>query len=293
MNEIAQYAEEYLNNIYWKDLIGEYRTRPFYDISNEDVQEMILFILKELEKPLEKTGEHRKTKWEHGWNESLEQNDFVPGYFNKYPVMRFNQKFIRSNSIDGKLEYHLFCAIQEYLFAKYLKDFSAIYEFGCGTGHNLFRMRNANKEALLCGLDWTTSGVRNVEKVGKLLKNVKGVVFDMFEPNFNYKLAENSAVVTVASMEQLGDDFHLFLSYLIDQKPSLVLHIEPFQNLLDPDNLLDYLSIQYMKKRNYINGYIECLEGLGKDKVEIIDLERSYVGSLFIDGYTILAWRPV
>jgi hypothetical protein len=293
MNEIAQYAKEYLDKIYWKDLIGEYRTRPFYDISNEDVQEMILFILKELEKPLEKTGEHRKTKWEHGWNESLALNNFVPGYFGKYPVMRFNQKFIRSNSIDGKLEYYFFCAIQEYLFNKYLQDFSAIYEFGCGTGHNLFRMRNANREATLYGLDWTTSGVKNVERINTLLNNVRGVTFDMFEPNHDYPLDENSAVVTVASIEQLGADFHPFLDYLFEQKPKLVLHIEPFQDLLDPDNLLDYLSIQYMKKRNYISGYIEYLKGLGKDKVQIIDLERSYVGSLFIDGYTVLVWRPV
>jgi hypothetical protein len=116
------------------------------------------------------------------------------------------------------------------------------------------------------------------------------VLFDMFLPDLNFSLKPNSAVVTVASLEQLGTGFEKFVHYVVEQKPDIVVHIEPFQDLLNPDNLLDYLSLQYMKKRNYIDGYVQYLQSSGK--AEIIMYERSYIGSLFVDGYTILVWQP-
>ena len=292
MNEICQYVENYVSNIHWRDNINDYfSSSPYRTLSNGERDEWLLFILEELKKPLEKAGDHRKQKWEDGWEQSLNSKEYVPGYFGKYPVVRFNREFVKSNHLDNHLEYHLFCGLQEYLFGALLKNVSNIYEFGCGTGHNLVRMRSINKEAKLYGLDWTESGVQSVNNLESVIHNVEGVLFDMFNPDPDFHLEPNSAVVTVASLEQLGKNWGSFLSFIMKEKPDIVVHIEPFQDLLDPTNLLDWLSLEYMKKRNYIDGYVEYLKV--SDKAEIITLERSFIGSLFIDGYTVLAWQPL
>jgi trans-aconitate methyltransferase len=283
-------VDNYVKNIYWKDGIGDYRTNPYYPLDKEKRDKWILFILKELANPLEQTGKHRKQQWEDGWQESLDLKEYIPGYFGKYPIMRFNGEFVRSNHLDNDLEYHFFAGLQEYLFGALLQHVENVYEFGCGTGHNLVRMRAVNKKAKLYGLDWTQSGVQSVNNLEPMLHNVEGVLFDMFLPDLNFSLKPNSAVVTVASLEQLGTGFEKFVHYVVEQKPDIVVHIEPFQDLLNPDNLLDYLSLQYMKKRNYIDGYVQYLQSSGK--AEIIMYERSYIGSLFVDGYTILVWQP-
>ena len=291
MNEICKYVDNYVKEIHWRDGINDYsRNSPYRTLSNGERDEWILFILEELKKPLEEAGDHRKQKWEDGWGQSLNSKEYVPGYFGKYPVIRFNREFVRSNHLDSKLEYHFFCGLQEYLFGALLKNVSNIYEFGCGTGHNLVRMRSINKEAKLYGLDWTESGVRSVNNLESVIHNVEGVLFDMFNPDLDFHLKPNSAVVTVASLEQLGKDFKPFLSFIMKEKPDIVIHIEPFQDLLDPTNLLDYLSLEYMKKRNYIDGYVKYLKE--SDGAEIITFERSFIGSLFLDGYSVLVWQP-
>jgi hypothetical protein len=62
---------------------------------------------------------------------------------------------------------------------------------------------------------------------------------------------------------------------------------------LDPEHLLDNLSIRYFKKRNYLDGLIRYLEEKEQNKeVKIIEIKRTYVGSFFIDGYSIVIWAP-
>ena len=61
---------------------------------------------------------------------------------------------------------------------------------------------------------------------------------------------------------------------------------------LDSNNLIDYLSIKYFDKRNYLNGLRNHLFSLQNEgKIEIIQDQRSYIGSMFVDGYSIIAWR--
>ena len=80
----------------------------------------------------------------------------------------------------------------------------------------------------------------------------------------------------------------------MSSRPKLVVHIEPFEDLLDPYNLLDNLSVQYMRKRGYINGYCEYVQSLeSQGKATIHKFQRSFIGSRFIDGYTVFVWSPV
>jgi len=63
---------------------------------------------------------------------------------------------------------------------------------------------------------------------------------------------------------------------------------------LDSNELLQYLSIRYFNKRKYLEGYINKLRELEKrGKVVIHDVIRTGIGSLYIEGYSVIAWSPV
>ncbi|SVE25301.1 uncharacterized protein METZ01_LOCUS478155, partial [marine metagenome] len=77
-------------------------------------------------------------------------------------------------------------------------------------------------------------------------------------------------------------------------KASIVVNIEPMSEPLDDNELLQYLSIKYFEKRGYLKDYIKKLKKLEKDgKVVINDITRTGIGSLFIEGYSIISWSPV
>ena len=55
-----------------------------------------------------------------------------------------------------------------------------------------------------------------------------------------------------------------------------------------------YNYIKYFEKRGYLKDYIEKLKILEQDgKVIIHDIKRTGIGSLFIEGYSIISWSPV
>lgn len=272
----------------------------YSEISKSANNEAILRVLNALNSDLIQVGAHRSGDWEKGWQENYENykqsknlSDVIPKYFNKIPLIRWKQEWIQPNS--PTMEYDMLGLIVNFITDSYLEDFSNVYEFGCGTGHNLLRIRNRMQDVNLIGLDWATSSQALIRQVAVDTSDPKftGENFDYFKPNRDLKIRDNSAVITVASLEQTGSKFNEFIDYLVEQKPSLVIHIEPMWEPLDETNLLDYLSIKYFEKRNYLNGlqkYIEHLENQGK--AEIVKKDRTYVGSFYIDGYSLLVWKP-
>lgn len=257
-------------------------------LNKKETDETIIKILDVLLDPsLPFSGAHRHQQWEKGWGENLKSGDITPKYFGKYKVNRINQKFVIGNS--KKFEQEMLYSIINELGYKYLIKATDIYEFGCGTGHNLLKVEKINPKATLHGFDWTVSSNLIVNRLGFHSER-----FDFFEPDFSIGLAENSAVYTVAALEQVGTRYEQFLKYLLRNKPLVVVHVEPIPELLDPTNLLDYLSIKYMEKRKYLTGYLDTLRTLEKQgKIEILEARRSGVGSMFIDGYSIIVWRPI
>jgi len=171
---------------------------------------------------------------------------------------------------------------------KYMSKVMNIYEFGAGTGHNLLRMRLHNFFADLYGFDWARSSVKVMKRLGLTVKQ-----FDFFNPDYKIVLEENSAVYTVAALEQTGNMYHAFVEYLLRNKPSIVVHIEPIPELLDKTKLIDYLSIKYMEKRKYLSDYLIYLKELERDgKIKILETRRSGIGSKMLDGYSVIAWKP-
>ena len=230
------------------------------------------------------SGAHRRKQWEKGWGENLESGDGVPKYFGKYKVQRLNGRFVEGLSQD--YERQMLYTIVDSLAKKYLCNLSDVYELGCGTGHNLWRIKRINPKAQLHGFDWTKSSNNLVKSQG-----FHSEVFDFFKPP-SFQLQPNSGVYTVAALEQVGTDFKKVVAYLLKNKPAVVVHIEPIPELLDSTKLLDYLSIQYMHKRKYLRGYLTYLEELEKKgKIKILEARRSGIGSMMIDGYSIIVWK--
>lgn len=270
-------------------------------ISEEEKDEILLKIIKTLFDPeVIKAGKHRQEQWEKGWGENLEaytkdsNESIIPRYFGKYGIVRWKQQFI--SPVSPNFEYNMLAAVQYWLFDKYLREADSIYEFGCGTGHNLLRVREVNETANLYGLDWAYSSQEIIKKISleRSDSKLKAHNFDFFNPDKSFKLNEKSVIFTVAALEQIGDNSQPFIDYLLENKPEICIHIEPIAELLDPDNLVDYLSIQYFKKRNYLNEYLSKLQELEKEgRVKIHQAQRSFIGSLYIEGYSVIVWSPL
>ncbi len=247
-----------------------------------------------------RAGAHRYDDWEKGWTENAEamkstqdMNHLLPRYFHKIDIVRWKQEWIKP--LTQRFEYEMFAALQYWIFDKYLRNCGAVYEFGCGTGHNLLRAMEVNPHAKFWGLDWTKASqdvISTLQEKG--LENIFAHRFNFFEPDYAFDFETNSVAMTIASLEQTGQNFRPFIQYLLDKKPSLVIHIEPIAELLDESHPLDKLSIEYFRKRNYLDGLLSFLEKLESDgKIQILRKSRSWIGSFFIEGYSVIVWRPL
>jgi len=281
-------------------IISKIKECNFYynDLTTQERDTVILLILKTLfDGEMKTTGSHRINDWINGWGENLNNftktskfSDLIPKYFGKFPYVRWNNKFIKP--VKNNFEYNMVRILQYWLFEKYFTEVNNVYEFGCGTGHNLFRVQEVNENARLYGLDWASTSQQNIMKINENLgMNFDSNKFDFFNIDKSFKLHKNSGIFTFAALEQVSENYIDFIQYLITQKPKICLHIEPMDEYLDSDNLLDYLSIKYFEKRNYLSGLKTYLLRLQKDGViEIIQDQKSCIGSVFIDGYSIIAW---
>ena len=248
---------------------------------------------------LVKSGKKRKKNWENGWKENNDllrkrkiHRSIVPKYFGKYNILRFNNKLIKP--VSKNFELNLFYLIQIYYFSKYLKNFEYIYDFGCGTGHNLENIRLINSKSKIYGLDWVNISSDIINRYYKKDNNIFFANFDFFNPNKKFNLKKNSAILTIASLEQTGKNYNKFLKYLLNQKPRLCIHIEPINELMFENNTLDFLSILYSYKRNYLKDYLNTLKTLEKTKkIKIIKAERTFIGSLYLEGYSVIIWKPL
>jgi hypothetical protein len=154
-----------------------------------------------------------------------------------------------------------------------------------------------NPTARLIGLDWAESAIQfiNLQAQAGAYGN-EGTVhaerFDFFSPNPSLWVPPGSAFLTVASLEQTGTRWIDFMEFMLAKKPEICIHIEPIEEVLMPEVLLDHLSLDYFTKRGYLTGFLRKMGQTFKDKVEVIEVRRTEIGSKFIEGYTVVAWRP-
>ncbi|UCG54861.1 MAG: methyltransferase domain-containing protein [Dehalococcoidia bacterium] len=283
-----------------RDLIAktDFRYRKF---SPRERDKIILDILKTIETGnLTVSGQERKAAWEKGWSENL-QNFLESGY----KIEGLVPKYIRPEQpVRLKLDYVMPCepnfefyytqVFRLWLFRKYLKDAESIYELGCGTGYNLVLLAELFPEKKLHGLDWTEASQKILNLIAeKHGKNIEAHLFDFYSPDEDLEITDNSAVMTFAALEQIGNNHEAFLQFLLKKSPALCINIECLCELYDENNLLDYLAIKYHKKRNYLYGYLNRLKQLEADgKIEIQEVQRTFFGNLYHEAYSFVVWKP-
>jgi hypothetical protein len=246
-------------------------------------------------------GEHRLTEWEKGWGENLEAikngkslNDLVPRYHGKHTLIHWNQEMIRP--LVPYFDYKLHCIVVDWAIEKYLGKVSSIFEFGCGPGYHLLRARKINPAAKMVGLDWTKASqeiIKQIKEAG-IEENIEGKNFNFFSPDYSIEVPAISGFLTVAALEQVGDKYEQFLEFVLEKKPSICVHLEPIDELLDQNNLIDRLSTLYFRKRNYLSGYLPRLRQLQDEgKIKIVTEQRTFSGSFFIEGHSLIVWYPL
>lgn len=300
VNDFAQLfgAKEEELSVKCKTLIEEMDFR-YQIVSDEERDQLILSILKRISSDeLKVSGEERKYDWEKGWAENLERfnkipdiQSLIPGYFRPYQILRLNHKYIKV--FNPKFEINFYTIFRYYLFEKYLKDFDPIYEFGCGTGIGLVILAQVFPEKKIHGLDWVNSSKKLVDKIALMYGyNLTGHLFDMFHPDYDIEIPNNSAFITFHSLEQLGNNYEQFLQFIIQKRPMLCLNVEPIIELYNKDNLIDYLALMYHKKRGYLANYLTRLKQIEKEgKIAILNIHRVPFGSMYHEANSIIVWK--
>lgn len=284
-----------------KNIVDSYDLE-YRSLSNEEYESYLLHVIDVLTSDITFSGKHRLTEWENGWTENLEEfkksssiENLIPKYHGKNRILRWNGNVVMP--ITENFDYKLHISFVDAVLQHYLKKFNTdnVFEFGCGPGYHLIRLSAYDRNLKLFGSDWTSSSQDIINNINnKLNLSITPFKFNFFEPDYNVHIPDNSAVYTVAALEQVGPDYVDFVDFLLKKKPSVCIHLEPIDELLDEKKVLDFLSIKYFRKRKYLKGFLPYLESLEKEgKIEIIRKDRTMNGSYFIEGHSLVVWRPL
>ena len=270
-------------------------------LDREERDRIVLEVLRKIESDTQIIGDpERKDVWQKGWDENLrdfaESNHdldaLTPKFIRPNQPMRLNQDYIVPSNPTFELNY--LRVFRHWLFSKYLRAVDAVYEFGCGTGFNLIELAKMYPRMKLHGLDFVPAARDLVSKIGEIYGwNMTGHLFDMTAPDEGLQIEGGSAAVTFGAIEQLAGRFEAFLAFLLRQRPGLCISLEPTVELYDENNLVDYLAIKFHRKRGYTENYLPSLRELeAQGKIEILKVKRLFMGSLFMEGYTYMVWKP-
>ena len=271
-------------------------------IEGKEYQALILRILNRIDEDKQViAGEGRQQVWFNGWQENLDayiesnfdENELVPKFIRPDNPIRLEQEYVMP--FDAKFELNFVHVYRQWFLENYFDAVKQVYEFGCGTGFNLLAASKIFDDKMFFGSDFVQSSVDLVNTIASS-KDIplKGDLFDMINPNYEYKIQDNSGVFTFGSIEQLASEVDNMLAYLLAQKPDVVVHTEPTIELYDDAVLADHLAIKFQGKRGYTEGLLPKLQALEEaGKIELIKVQRLGFGSLFMEGYNLMVWRPL
>ena len=240
----------------------------------------------------------RTKKWNSGWGEALniykKSESLTPKFYtareNKF--FRLNGELIKSHTPNFEIE--MVNLFRNWYFKKYFKNIENIYEFGAGTGHNMVELAKIFPNKKLFASDFVSSSVNLLKLVSKRRKiNMKSFKFNMAKPNKKLKFNNNFAIYTSGALEQLSGKIHDFIDFVYNSKPKIVLHVEPAPQFYNTSKLVDFTGDFFQRKRKYTDNLLDYLMKMEKkNKIKIIKKMKSPFGSLMIEGYNFIAWRP-
>lgn len=271
-------------------------------LSGKERDCIILDILKKIESSdLTRAGSESRARWQKDWDDNLKEfvdsgcdiSTLAPIFLRRDRPIRFKGEYIKP--MDPHFELKMYTIFRRWLFREYLGDpaITTIYEFGCGTGFNLAEIASLYPEKELHGLDWV-SGPKEIIKHMRQQHgyNITGHIFNMLEPDTSFRLKPGSAILAMGALEQIGSNFEPFLQFILEQKPSLFVHVDSILEWYDENSLMDYLAAKFCRKRKYLEGYWPRLEQLEKEgRIEILKKWRSPFGSFFLDSSSVIVWR--
>ena len=274
----------------------------YRSLSVEELDHLLLEILEKIDQGFSVSGQKRATDWEKGWSENrnlFEESEFntgnlKPKYYRPNNFFRWEGKYIYSE--NSNLEFEIFEILREIIFHEFLLPTDTVFEFGCGSAHNLVALSKKFPNASLIGCDWASSAIEilnALEKESGL--NIEGKLFDFFDPDLKLNVPADSVFVTIGGLEQVGENFDNFLEFALSKDPRLCIHIEPISEFYDTSvhGLTDYLALKFHKSRNYLKGFLTALQILEKDgSIRIIKSKRFPFGGKFHEGWSVIVWEP-
>ena len=271
-------------------------------LSGSEKEKLLIEVLEKIENDTQVIGAPKRTStWHEGWQENLDAlrkgaynlDSLMPKFLRKGQPIRFMGDYIVPE--EPHFEHTYFDIFRTWLFKKYFSEYDYIYDIGCGSSYNLIKLCKMFPDKKVYGFDFVQSSVDIVNELAKSHRfNAEGRLFNLIEPDTSIEINANSVVFTSGAIEQIASKFEKFVDFLLDKKPNLVVHIEPTYELYDQTVLFDYLAAKFHKKRGYTQGYLPKLQELEKEnKIEIIKTKRLNFGSLFMEGYNLIIWKPL
>jgi hypothetical protein len=266
---------------------------PYRVLAGSDRDAVILDLLRRIDARQLSVTTAGKSRWDAGWGENLDAlratGDLAslrPKYIRAGQPLRMHGEFVVAE--DPDYEAHWYDAFRADI-CRHFEPYAAIYEFGCGSGHNLAYLAQRFPDKRIVGLDWSSPAVDIANTLrDKHGLNVAGRSFDFFAPDRNMLIPEGSAVLTVGALEQTSTKWVQFFEWLVDRKPAFCLHVEPLVHLYDPGNLVDYTAIRAHQVRQFWTGIDEAIG----DYAKWHRMTRTGFGSLALEGYSQLSWVP-
>jgi hypothetical protein len=283
-----------------KDIIQKYDF-SYKECSQEERDEIINQVIDKIKNDEQEIGSPIRTDiWTKGWGENLtafnenhSEEAFTPKFIRPSEVIRLNGDFVKPK--DFNFERNFSYVIRSYICENYLIPYKNIHEFGSGSGFHLIPITRRFPDKNIFGSDFVQTAVDLINNVAKHYDyNLSASLFNLIQPNSNYKIPESSVVCTFGAIEQIASKFDNFLDFLLERKPELCIHIEPAVEMYDDKNLVYSLAIKFHRKRGYSEGMIPKLEAMDKSgKIKLLKIKRLNFGGLMFEGFTLMIWKPL
>lgn len=258
-------------------------------VEGTERDKIIMGLLKRVEQRDFSIAGENIQRWEKGWSENLEAfrasgdvEALMPKYIRPAKYLRLRSEFVEP--ADPMFEANWQKVFRAWFARRYLAGFDCIYEFGCGSGHNVAWLAKEFPDTCIFGFDWAKASTEIIRELSHRFDNVLPPRrFDFFEPTAVI-FEPNSAVLTIGALEQTGLHWRPFLDFLLRTKPAACFHIEPILEWYDWDNLVDHTAIKIHEARGFWRGFV--------NEVPPIRKHRTRFGSLLLEGYSCLQWSP-
>ena len=215
-------------------------------------------------------------------------NSLKPTWFKSDKFYVIDKKFCTTNTEVLDWKYQL--AVRKIIFSKYLFDIKKVYDFGSGSGINVYLINKIFDNIKLQASDSSKVSVEILEELNNYLGiNVEYDMIDMKQP-INIDIEKDSAVITTSSLEQVGEEIDSFIDFVLSKKPKRVINIEPILEFSE-NNEFDNLMKLYCEKRNYLKYYYSKLLQLEREnKIKVLFKKRTRVAGLFIEN-SVIVWE--